>query len=88
MPATNIYKTAADVKAARIRGANYIKESKEDDMSARERVKITNTKNQIIRGQNNQTAAATAKQRLDDQRLRMAKSKTTTTTRRMREGRS
>ena len=88
MPAANIYKTAADVKAARIRGANYIKESKEDDMSARERVKITNTKNQIIRGQNNQTAAATAKQRLDDQRLRMAKSKTTTTTRRMREGRS
>lgn len=88
MPATNIYKTAADVKAARIRGANYTKESKEDDMSARERVKNANTKNQIIRGQNSQTAAATAKQRLDDQRLRMAKSKTTTTTRRMREGRS
>ena len=84
-----IYKTAADVKAARIRGANYTKESKEDYMSARERVKITNTTNQIIRGQNSQTAAATTKEREGERRLRLAQSMgKTTKTRRMREGRS
>ena len=85
-----IYKTAADVKAARIRGANYIKESREDDMSARERVKNANTKNEIIRGQNSQTAAATTKEREGERRLKLARSmgKTTTKTRRMREGRS
>ena len=77
------------VRGSRERSVQGV-EDKRDFDSARQRIKGENTKNQIIRGQNSQTAAATAKQRLDDQRLRLDKSqgKTTTKTRRMREGRS
>lgn len=77
------------VRGSRERSVQGV-EDKRDFDSARQRVKGENTKNEIIRGQNSQTAAATAKERLDKQRLRLARSKgiTTTKTRTMREGRS
>lgn len=77
------------VRASRERSVQGV-EDKRDFDSARQRIKGENTKNEIIRGQNSQTAAATAKERLDKQRLRLAQTqgKTTTKTRRMREGRS
>lgn len=82
-----IYKTDATVEAARIRAANS---DRENTPAARQRVQSEITKNEIIRGQNSQTAAATAKERLDKQRLRLAQTqgKTTTKTRKRREGMS
>ena len=76
------------VRGSRERSVQGV-EDKRDFDSARQRVKGENTKNQIIRGQNSQTAAATTKEREGERRLKLARSiGKTTKTRRTREGRS
>lgn len=77
------------VRGSRERSVQGVEDKRNFD-SARQRIKGENTKNEIIRGQNSQTEAATAKERLDKQRLRLAQTqgKTTTKTRKRREGMS
>jgi len=60
------------VRASRERSVQSV-EDKRDFDTRRQSIKSETTKNQIIKGQNSQTAAATAKERLDKQRRDRAK---------------